>query len=353
MTYGISSVRTYAERYMEPLFPISDSYLQSFELVTDFPPGVTMDVQTGVISGMPDAVEKQRKYQIEIVGINSFGKVSTSFTLIVLPDRKTKNGISVCSIPVPPNTLSLTPELFTTAAPLHCWEQSDFSWTSENTSLNLHYVTHLEAVYSFPHAFILKTMVATTMYLDGYKHPLLQTEASSQMVTYKVTIKLASGLHRLDLFANSVNAEGKGYFSLFYAITASPEPQLLTYENAVLPVMAPRFATIEDAIGFDGVPLDLPVQSSWPLKTLIRGEDPSIPSSLTSSSPMALRDIDPVCGDYNAFAVLVTDYGDRTVYFQYQVEPPRESVLVTVYEEGEERERMKKQVYEMESFDPA
>ena len=352
LSYGISNIRVYAERYIEPLLPISDSYLSSFELVTDFPSGISLNPKTGVISGRPDEVEKQKRYQIDIVGMNHFGKVNTSFILTVLPDRSSAEGIFVCSTPIPPNYLSIIPQLFQTSSHLTCWEQPSFSWTSEHTSLNLHFTTHVNSPYPFPHAFILKTMVASVLYLDGYKTPLLQTDPSSHVVVYKVTIKLSAGLHRLELFANSANAEGKGYFALFHALTSDPTPVLLTYEDTVLPLNLPYFVSFPAVTGFEGVPLDIPLQTNWPIKALIRGEDPSIPASLTSSSPTSLRDVSPVCGEYKAFAIVMTEYGDRMVDVEYRVEPLRDGVLVVVYEESEESEDavLKMQVDWMEDF---
>ena len=354
LSYGISNIRVYAERYIEPLFPISDSYLSSFELVTDFPPGISLNPQTGVISGRPDEVEKQRRYQISIVGKNHFGKVDTSFTLTVLPDHSSAKGVSVCSTSIPPNYLSIIPQLFQTSSHLTCWEQPSFSWTSEHTSLNLHLTAHIDSPYPFPHAFILKTMVASVLYLDGYKTPLLQTDPSSSVVIYKVTIKLSEGLHRLELFANSANAEGKGYFALFHALSSDPAPVLLSHESAVLPVTLPYFVSFPAVTGFEGVPLDIPLHTNWPIKKLIRGEDPSIPSSLTTSSPTSLRDVRPVCGEYKAFAIAMTDYGDRMVDVEYRVEPLQDGVLVEVYENEENEENedavLKMQVDWMEDF---
>ena len=106
--------------------------------------------------------------------------------------------------------------------------------------------------------------------------------------------------------------------------------------------------------GFEGVPLDIPLQTNWPIKTLIRGEDPSIPASLTSSSPTSLRDVSPVCGEYKAFAILMTEYGDRVVDVEYRVEPLRDGVLVVVYENEENKKNenvvLKMQVDWMEDF---
>ena len=51
--YGVYSISIREEMVMDPLYPVSDSFLSVFAMSGDLPPGLHFNETTGVISGSP------------------------------------------------------------------------------------------------------------------------------------------------------------------------------------------------------------------------------------------------------------------------------------------------------------
>ena len=315
---------------------------------------------------------------LHITGSNKYGSVSTTLIMTLGINTPPAEGVTVCAVPVPATFLGVSPLLFRASLPLdtlfplpshfsspslypapRCHSQLTLSWAgdgdggvsdnhgipetdgnggisnnnsndgntnSDNThNINLRFVTHYNAIYSGPLSFTLKTNTEVLFFLDNYKTPLLHSSPSSQVMTYKVTINLAYGHHRLELYsATSPDA----YFAVFYSSFSLGFPEVLLHRGVLSQSPAsPSFASVPAVAAFEGIPLDIPMETWFGSDSLYMS-----PYSETrgTASPFALHDIAPVIGETVTRLVVTTVGGQRIVEANYNVEPPREGVVVSI-----------------------
>lgn len=315
---------------------------------------------------------------LHITGSNKYGSVSTTLIMTLGINTPPAEGVTVCAVPVPATFLGVSPLLFRASIPLdtlfplpshfsspslypapRCHSQLTLSWAgdgdggvsdnngipdndgnggisnnnsndgntnSDNThNINLRFVTHYNAIYSGPLSFTLKTNTEVLFFLDNYKIPLLHSSPSSQVMTYKVTINLAYGHHRLELYsATSPDA----YFAVFYSSFSLGFPEVLLHRGVLSQSPAsPSFASVPAVAAFEGIPLDIPVETWFGSDSLYMS-----PYSETrrTASPFSLHDSAPVIGETVTRLVVTTVGGQRIVEANYNVEPPREGVVVSI-----------------------
>lgn len=315
---------------------------------------------------------------LHITGSNKYGSVSTTLIMTLGINTPPAEGVTVCAVPVPATFLGVSPLLFRASIPLdtlfplpshfsspslypapRCHSQLTLSWAgdgdggvsdnngipdndgnggisnnnsndgntnSDNThNINLRFVTHYNAIYSGPLSFTLKTNTEVLFFLDNYKTPLLHSSPSSQVMTYKVTINLAYGHHRLELYsATSPDA----YFAVFYSSFSLGFPEVLLHRGVLSQSPAsPSFASVPAVAAFEGIPLDIPVETWFGSDSLYMS-----PYSETrgTASPFSLHDSAPVIGETVTRLVVTTVGGQRIVEANYNVEPPREGVVVSI-----------------------
>lgn len=315
---------------------------------------------------------------LHITGSNKYGSVSTTLIMTLGINTPPAEGVTVCAVPVPATFLGVSPLLFRASLPLdtlfplpshfsspslypapRCHSQLTLSWAgdgdggvsdnngipdndgnggisnnnsndgntnSDNThNINLRFVTHYNAIYSGPLSFTLKTNTEVLFFLDNYKTPLLHSSPSSQVMTYKVTINLAYGHHRLELYsATSPDA----YFAVFYSSFSLGFPEVLLHRGVLSQSPAsPSFASVPAVAAFEGIPLDIPVETWFGSDSLYMS-----PYSETrrTASPFSLHDSAPVIGETVTRLVVTTVGGQRIVEANYNVEPPREGVVVSI-----------------------
>ena len=315
---------------------------------------------------------------LHITGSNKYGSVSTTLIMTLGINTPPAEGVTVCAVPVPATFLGVSPLLFRASIPLdtlfplpshfsspslypapRCHSQLTLSWAgdgdggvsdnngipnndgnggisnnnsndgntnSDNThNINLRFVTHYNAIYSGPLSFTLKTNTEVLFFLDNYKIPLLHSSPSSQVMTYKVTINLAYGHHRLELYsATSPDA----YFAVFYSSFSLGFPEVLLHRGVLSQSPASSsFASVPAVAAFEGIPLDIPVETWFGSDSLYMS-----PYSETrgTASPFSLHDSAPVIGETVTRLVVTTVGGQRIVEANYNVEPPREGVVVSI-----------------------
>ena len=315
---------------------------------------------------------------LHITGSNKYGSVSTTLIMTLGINTPPAEGVTVCAVPVPATFLGVSPLLFRASLPLdtlfplpshfsspslypapRCHSQLTLSWAgdgdggvsdnngipdndgnggisnnnsndgntnSDNThNINLRFVTHYNAIYSGPLSFTLKTNTEVLFFLDNYKTPLLHSSPSSQVMTYKVTINLAYGHHRLELYsATSPDA----YFAVFYSSFSLGFPEVLLHRGVLSQSPASSsFASVPAVAAFEGIPLDIPVETWFGSDSLYMS-----PYSETrgTASPFSLHDSAPVIGETVTRLVVTTVGGQRIVEANYNVEPPREGVVVSI-----------------------
>ena len=315
---------------------------------------------------------------LHITGSNKYGSVSTTLIMTLGINTPPAEGVTVCAVPVPATFLGVSPLLFRASLPLdtlfplpshfsspslypapRCHSQLTLSWAgdgdggvsdnngipdndgnggisnnnsndgntnSDNThNINLRFVTNYNAIYSGPLSFTLKTNTEVLFFLDNYKTPLLHSSPSSQVMTYKVTINLAYGHHRLELYsATSPDA----YFAVFYSSFSLGFPEVLLHRGVLSQSPAsPSFASVPAVAAFEGIPLDIPVETWFGSDSLYMS-----PYSETrrTASPFSLHDSAPVIGETVTRLVVTTVGGQRIVEANYNVEPPREGVVVSI-----------------------
>ena len=326
---------------------------------------------------------------LHITGSNKYGSVSTTLIMTLGINTPPAEGVTVCAVPVPATFLGVSPLLFRASIPLdtlfplpshfsspslypapRCHSQLTLSWSvngvdqgvggvesdngnggvesdngnggvsdnngngdvsdndnrNNNThNINLRFVTHYNAIYSGPLSFTLKTNTEVLFFLDNYKTPLLHSSPSSQVMTYKVTINLAYGHHRLELYsATSPDA----YFAVFYSSFSLGFPEVLLHRGVLSQSPAsPSFASVPAVAAFEGIPLDIPVETWFGSDSLYMS-----PYSETrgTASPFSLHDSAPVIGETVTRLVVTTVGGQRIVEANYNVEPPREGVVVSI-----------------------
>lgn len=202
-------------------------------------------------------------------------------------------------------------------------DNHDYSDTT--TSTTLRFVTHYSAIYSGPLSFTLKTNVEVLFFLDNYKTPLLHSSPSSQVMAYKVTINLSYGHHRLELYAP---ASPDAYFAVFYSSFSLGFPEVLLHRGVLSQSPpSPSFASVPSVAAFEGIPLDIPVETWFGSDALYAS-----PKSETRGtvSPFALHDSAPMVGENAVRLVVTTVGGQRILEADYTVEQPREGVVVSV-----------------------
>lgn len=359
--YGVYSISIREEMVMDPLYPVSDSFLSVFAVSGDLPPGLHFNETTGVISGSPlqegrgdsRIGNQQKTYHIQVVGSNRFGSVQTDFKIVVNSfSEKADHGVVACTVPVPSVFKGVAEELFTGTLIGNCVVQSSFSWVrpegegSVLSTRNVRLTTYFSADYAAPYSFTLKSAAEALLYLDDYSNPLLQAELSSQPVNRRVTIMLSQGLHRLVLYSTD------SYVALFYGSNSiGLDDTLLTHDTLFLPIIGPLFSFFPTATGFEGIPLDIKIKG-WrkPVKLSISMSQ----ESLITTSPSSVRVVDPRVGEYEFAAVAYNEGGSRLIQQSYRIELPREGMMVTVRSElSPEVIVMQKAISSMESFTEA
>ena len=373
---------------MDPLYPRSNTWLTAFSVDRELPPGLLFDNSTGAIYGFVEDCDESGKRHcsespqshhtcsghsliLHITGSNKYGSVSTTLIMTLGINTPPAEGVTVCAVPVPATFLGVSPLLFRASIPLdtlfplpshfsspslypapRCHSQLTLSWSvngvdqgvggvesdngnggvsdndnrNNNThNINLRFVTHYNAIYSGPLSFTLKTNTEVLFFLDNYKTPLLHSSPSSQVMTYKVTINLAYGHHRLELYsATSPDA----YFAVFYSSFSLGFPEVLLHRGVLSQSPAsPSFASVPAVAAFEGIPLDIPVETWFGSDSLYMS-----PYSETrgTASPFSLHDSAPVIGETVTRLVVTTVGGQRIVEANYNVEPPREGVVVSI-----------------------
>lgn len=373
---------------MDPLYPRSNTWLTAFSVDRELPPGLLFDNSTGAIYGFVEDCDESGKRHgsespqshhtcsghsliLHITGSNKYGSVSTTLIMTLGINTPPAEGVTVCAVPVPATFLGVSPLLFRASIPLdtlfplpshfsspslypapRCHSQLTLSWSvngvdqgvggvesdngngdvsdndnrNNNThNINLRFVTHYNAIYSGPLSFTLKTNTEVLFFLDNYKIPLLHSSPSSQVMTYKVTINLAYGHHRLELYsATSPDA----YFAVFYSSFSLGFPEVLLHRGVLSQSPASSsFASVPAVAAFEGIPLDIPVETWFGSDSLYMS-----PYSETrgTASPFSLHDSAPVIGETVTRLVVTTVGGQRIVEANYNVEPPREGVVVSI-----------------------
>lgn len=315
---------------------------------------------------------------LHITGSNKYGSVSTTLIMTLGINTPPAEGVTVCAVPVPATFLGVSPLLLRASLPLdtlfplpshfsspslypapRCHSQLTLSWAgdgdggvsdnngipdndgnggisnnnsndgntnSDNThNINLRFVTHYNAIYSGPLSFTLKTNTEVLFFLDNYKTPLLHSSPSYQVMAHKVTINLAYGHHRLELYsATSPDA----YFAVFYSSFSLGFPEVLLHRGVLSQSPAsPSFASVPAVAAFEGIPLDIPVETWFGSDSLYMS-----PYSETrrTASPFSLHDSAPVIGETVTRLVVTTVGGQRIVEANYNVEPPREGIVVSI-----------------------
>ena len=355
---------------MDPLYPRSNTWLTDFSVDRELPPGLLFDNSTGAIYGFVEDCDESGKRHgsespqshhtcsghsllLHITGSNKYGSVSTTLIMTLGINTPPAEGVTVCAVPVPATFLGVSPLLFRASLPLdtlfplpshfsspslypapRCHSQLTLSWSvngvdqgvggvesdngnggvsdngnggvsdndnrNNNThNINLRFVTHYNAIYSGPLSFTLKTNTEVLFFLDNYKTPLLHSSPSSQVMTYKVTINLAYGF-----------------------------PEVLLHRGVLSQSPAsPSFASVPAVAAFEGIPLDIPVETWFGSDSLYMS-----PYSETrgTASPVSLHDSAPVIGETVTRLVVTTVGGQRIVEANYNVEPPREGVVVSI-----------------------
>lgn len=347
LDYGVSTQRLYSGVDMIPLYPKSNTYLDTYSIQASSFDGLQFDNRTGVISGIPVTSQSHKSISIKVTGSNAFGSVSTQLSLYIMGIPESfPEGVEVCIVPVTEPIPDLYPDLFNTSNST-CFKQSSFSWADHyEESINKHshdklgFLSSHGAVrlnayfyspYSTPTSFTLSSTSPVLLYLDHYRSPLLSSSSSSSPTERTVTIKLARGFHHLVAYTTTFSIiHAYSYFSLFFSYHCyESESTLISTDSLLFPGSSPRHAYFPYAVGFEGIPLKIDIVSPYPLSQL---DSINTPESLQFTSTSQLLDTNPSLGEYDYTIRVKNEYGDRYVHGSYRIEENREGVLVTVSE---------------------
>ena len=338
-------MNVYNATTMDPIFPISDAYIEEFILNSYLEKGLHFDNQTGIISGTPLFDYKSRSTTIFITARNALGNVTTSFTFYFQHSFSPLKGIRSCILPLAA-PLPLLPELFTSSLPRSCSIESTLSFTSATDSKSellgdaayamLQFSGHFKVHYLAPVSFAFSTRSKTLVLLDGYETPLFETDETSSFVTHRVTIKLAATYHRITVYVTA-GAES-AYFAMFYSYHILNQPDLLiTSEVMSYSVPPPRFLEIHPTVGFAHQPFDLYLQSESPILNLqmIDSTQQFVIAGLTH---LTIRDPSPDEG--SGLLYLYSSGGLSTLSVPYRIETPRQGMMVSVLENGVRQQKL-------------
>lgn len=347
LDYGVSTQRIYSGVDMIPLYPKSNTYLDSYSIQASSFDGLQFDNKTGAISGIPVTSQSHKSILLKVTGSNAFGSVSTQLSLYIMGIPESfSEGVEVCIVPVAEPIPDLYPELFDRSNST-CFKQSSFSWADhyeESTTSHSHdklgFLSSHGAVrvnsyfftpFSTPTSFTLSSTSPVILYLDHYHSPLLSSPSSSSPTERTVTIKLERGFHHLVAYTTTFSIiHAYSYFSLFFSYHCyESESTLLSTNSLLFPGSSPRHAYFPYTVGFEGIPLKINAVSPFPLSQL---DAINTPESLQFTSSSQLLDPNPSIGEYDYSIRVKNDFGERYAHSSYRIEENREGVLVTVSE---------------------
>ena len=124
--YGVSSQAVYLDTEMLPLYPRSNTYLDSYVLQSTLLDGLHFDNKTGAIWGKPTYSTTFKSITLKISGSNPFGSVSTQLILALSTIGDSfEQGAEVCFVPTEIPSSNPLPSLFLYSN-LTCMKQSSF-----------------------------------------------------------------------------------------------------------------------------------------------------------------------------------------------------------------------------------
>ena len=345
--YGVSSQAVYLDTEMLPLYPRSNTYLDSYVLQSTLLDGLHFDNKTGAIWGKPTYSTTFKSITLKISGSNPFGSVSTQLILALSTIGDSfEQGAEVCFVPTEIPSSNPLPSLFLYSN-LTCMKQSSFHWAdSFDSSKNIHSNSLLSSFslhgmirvhsyfynpYSTPTTFTLSSTSPLLLYLDHYQNPLFDTIENDSPTDRSVTIMLSSGFHHLIAYTTTYSLQKQySYFSLFFSYHCYNQgKQLLSTNHLLFPQASPKDAFFPFTIGFEGIPLILTMQTPDPLT---RFDALQIPDSLVFLSASQIMDRNPVIGMTSYNLRLKNEHGERYYSGSYRIEEKVEGILVTVSE---------------------